>query len=179
MIWIVGFPTAVFIIAVHDWLIDKGYHSAFDGEWSSRVMLIVLVLMFMGIAAVAGIGLAALIGYLFKTHPIVKGRDALVALRDKDGVEGQFFLGSGMLEGAPYYFYYAKLPDGGFKPGKVRVSSGVRVYEDSADGVASLISYEWEADLGLAWLIAIPSSTGGYSYDFHVPKGTIRTGFTM
>lgn len=178
MIWVVGFPLAVLVIAVHDAWNDH-HRDLFAGDWGFHVMGVILVLLFMAIAVMAGTGLAALIGMAFSSHPVESTRDNLVALRDKDGVEGQFFLGSGMMEGSPYYFYYAKLKGGGFKPGKVKISSGVRVYEDAPDGTAELISYEWERDLGWAWLIALPSASGGYSYDFHVPAGTIRTGFTM
>ncbi len=177
MIWILGFPLAVLVIAVHDALNDHGHLLA--GEWGMQAMGVVLCLMIMLIAGIGGMGLAALIGSGFSAHPIQISKKTLVALRDKDGIEGRFFLGSGSLEGAPYYFYYSKLDNGGFKPGKVKVSDGVRIYEDAESGTAELISYEWGFDLGLAWLIAIPSNSGGYSYDFHVPKGTIRTGFTM
>jgi hypothetical protein len=177
VIWIVGFPLAVLVIAIHDRMSD--HSNVFANDWGTQAMGVVLCLLFMFIAALAGGGLAALIGAGFASHPEEISKKELVALRDKDGVEGRFFLGSGSVEGAPYYFYYSKLNGGGFKPGKVKVSDGVRVYEDADDGTATLVSYQWDIDLSWAWLIAIPVNSGGYSYDFHVPKGTIRTGFTM
>lgn len=177
MLWIFGFPLAVLVIVIHDHV--AGGYGGLGNDWTMLAMGVVLCLMVMFMALMAGCGLAAAIGSAFASYPVEISRQELVALRDKDGIEGRFFLGSGTMEGAPYYFYYSKISAGGFKPGKVKVSDGVRVYEDAPDGTATLTSYEWDSNLGLAWLIAIPVNSGGYSYDFHVPKGTIRTGFTM
>ena len=65
-----------------------------------------------------------------------------------------------------------------FRPDKVQANGGVRVYEEDRKD-AELVRWEWELDCTWAWLIAIPVNSGGYAYDFHVPKDTIRTGYSM
>ena len=128
----------------------------------------------LGIAA----GCAALTGLAFDTHPEKVSTDHLVAIRDKDGVVGNFFLGSGMIRGDQYYFYYRKNKDGSVTPDKVYAGQGVRVYEeDRAD--ATLDTYEWKLNKPWAWWVSISVNNGGWSYKFYVPKGTVRTGYTM
>lgn len=137
-----------------------------------------LALILTGIGALPCAGIAALLGVFFKCHPEKSGSWALVTLRDKDGVKGSFFLGSGTIETQPYFFYYKKNPDGSFQPGKVSASSDVRIYEEDRQD-ASMVEWNWELNKPWAYLIAFPHNTGGYALDFHVPKGTIRTGYTM
>ncbi len=129
---------------------------------------------------VAGVccGIAGLCGLAFRSHAVEVGRSSLVAIRDKDGASGEFFLGTGLIKSDQYYFYYERQSDGGFRPGKIFAGDGVRVYEeDRVD--AELVRFEWQVDSVLVFLIAFPVNSGGYSYDFHVPKGTIRTGYAM
>jgi hypothetical protein len=126
----------------------------------------------------ACVGGAALCGLMFDTHPVLESTDNLVAIRDKDGVTGHFFLGSGMIESEQYYFYYRTNSDGSVTPDKVRAGQGVRVYEEDRSD-AKLESYRWETTNSGAWLIALPVNDGGWSFKFYVPKGTVRTGYTM
>jgi hypothetical protein len=123
-------------------------------------------------------GFAAMVGTAFKTHPEESARYQLVSIRDKDGVVGQFFLGSGTIKGDQYYFYYKTNSDGSVTPGKVFAGQGVRVYEQDRQD-AELVIFEWELNKPWAWLVALPVNNGGWSYKFYVPKGTVRTGFTM
>lgn len=135
---------------------------------------LVMSLIPMGAAA----GLAALIGTQFDTKPVLVQTDTLTTIRDKDGLTGSFFLGTGSIKGDQYYFYYRRLADGGVSPGKVYAGSGVRVYEEErAD--ATLQTYEWKLISDWAWLVALPVNSGGYSFDFHVPSGTVKQGFSM
>lgn len=176
MLWVVLFPFGVLTIAIHD-AMNPSYPTVSMG-WTFYAIGVLLLLMVMGMAGAAGAGLAALIGNLFESHAVERARRRLVAIRDKDGVAGHFFLGSGFVNSDPYYFYYEQVKDGGFRPGKVRVGQGVRVYEEDRQD-AELVEFEWDVDLKWAWAIAFPSNAGGYSYDFHVPRGTIRIGYTM
>lgn len=134
--------------------------------------------IFTGFGALPCAGIAALLGFFFKAEPIKSGECHLAALRDKDGVSGQFFLGSGMIEAQPYFFYYKKRSDGGFQPGKVNVSSRVRIYEEDRDD-ALMVEWTWELTKPWAYLVAFPHNTGGWVCDFRVPKGTIRSGYSI
>lgn len=145
-------------------------------EW---IMFTFLACLFSLIQALACVGAAWLLGWLFKTVPVEVSRKKLVAIRDKDGITGQFFLGTGFVRGDQYYFYYRTNSDGSVTPGKVYAGSGVRVYEEDRTD-AELVSYEWQLASKWAWLVAMPIIIDAdWSYDFHVPKGTVRTGYTM
>lgn len=140
-------------------------------------------LFYLFICGAAG-GVSGLIAYgigqLYPTHPVEIERASLVAIRDKDGVSGTFFLGTGYIEGKPYYFYYKKLSSSIFQPGKVEADGSVTVYEEQRTGAelvtfANKIAYPW-----WAWLVSLPYPSGStYTYAFHVPQGTIRTGYSM
>jgi hypothetical protein len=135
-------------------------------------------ILFTGIIAGVCAGCAALTGLLFASHPVQVSDRSLIAIRDKDGIAGEFFLGSGMIKSDQYYFYYEQMENGGFRPGKIMADSGVRVYEETRSD-AKLIEFEWVVDNPLASWIAFPVNATGYLYEFHVPKGTIRTGYSM
>jgi hypothetical protein len=135
-------------------------------------------ILFTGIIAGVCAGCAALTGLLFASHPVQVSDKLLIAIRDKDGVTGEFFLGSGVIKSDQYYFYYERMENGGFRPGRIISDSSVHVYEDARSD-AKLIEFEWVVDNPLASLIAFPVNAGGYSYEFHVPKGTIRTVYSM
>lgn len=149
-----------------------------DEDGIGRLMGFMLMLIFAMITAGISLGGAALTGLAFATHPVEKKRVELVAIRDKDGIAGTFFLGSGRIDSDQYYFFYRKLQDGGVQADKVASSKGVRVYEEQRTD-AALVSYQWEFNQSWAWLFALPVRDGEYSFSFHVPTGTIRRGFTM
>lgn len=117
-------------------------------------------------------------GAIFKNVAVEGSHHKLIAIRDKDGVEGAFFLGSGYINSQPYYFYYERLPDGAFRPGKIRADGSVKVYEEDRPD-AELVRFDWETKARWVWLVAIPHDDEAVSYDFHVPKGTIKTGYSM
>ena len=173
MLWfILVIPAAIFIVR------DIWFGSLGPSDFIDGMACVFFTVFFVGIVVALCAGAAALTGLAFDSHAVLASEDQLVAIRDKDGIAGTFFLGSGVIKGDQYYFYYAKLPDGGFKPGKVYAGDGVRVYEDSPDG-ATLKTYQWVVDNPLVNWIAFPVNAGGWSYRFDVPKGTIRTGYTM
>ena len=172
MIWLLAAPI-VFVMALKEFWEDS-YRGFFD-HFMAAVMAGIFSVLF-GLFPAAGI--AALIGLAFDTHPAQVSDDRLVALRDKDGMNGQFFLGTGTIEGDQYFFYYRELSDGGFQAGKVKASSGVRVYEEQRED-ARIVAFRWELNQDWAWWVSFPVNTGGYSYVFHVPVGTIRRGYSM
>lgn len=170
MIWFLIVPVAFYYGCKEVWDDARGFMDYFMG-----LMLGACVAF---LAAVPAVGLAFLLGLMFESHAVKTGQSNLAAIRDKDSVSGQFFLGSGSIEGSPYYFYYRLGKDGGLRPGKVKASSGVVVYEERrADAI--LITYRFELDQPWAWIIAAPVSAGGSSYEFRVPEGTVRRGYSM
>jgi hypothetical protein len=172
MIWLLPMPIVIFFIFKNLWFDDD------PGEFLDWFITGLFGCVFSGLAFGLLCGGAILTGLAFSTHPEETSHSTLEAIRDKDGITGTFFLGSGVIKGDQYYFYYERMQDGGFRPGKVYAGSGVRVYEEDRTD-AELVTFKWELNASWAWLVAFPVNTGGYSYDFHVPKGTIRTGYTM
>jgi hypothetical protein len=174
MIWFFIVPVAAFFIFKELWF----------GEWAMTDGAIEFIgsFVFGGVFTlfVAGLcaGAAVLIGLAFDTHSVEISRSKLVSIRDKDGISGTFFLGTGQIGSDQYYFYYEQRQDGGFRPGKVKSNDGVRVYEEARQD-AELVTFTWELNKSWAKWVALPINRGGYVYDFHVPQGTIRTGFTM
>lgn len=173
MIWL-AFIAIFFVMAFKDIMVDDPLGRSFLDICMSLLLVFLLTIG----AAIFCAGGAALVGLAFDTHAAETGTYKLIALRDKDGIEGHFFLGTGEVKGDTYYFYYTQLADGGFRPGKVYAGRGVRVYEEERKD-ATLTEYTWVLNNSWAWLVAIPVNEGGYAADFHVPKGTIRRGYTM
>lgn len=174
MIWFLFVPF-MGVLIFHSMFSDTIMYS---GTILSFIVTLFFATFFTALTALPAAGAAGLCGFFFDSHRVETGRTPLIALRDKDGIAGTFFLGSGMIQNAPYYFFYRSMKDGGFKPDKVELAGGVRVYEeDRAD--ALLIEYAWELNQEWAWIIAFPHSAGGYMAEFRVPKGTIRQGFSI
>lgn len=173
MIWLLP-PIVIFGLAVWEWVIkDPLGDSILD-----YVMMFFLAAMIAMVTAAFSLMAGMLIGLAFPAHPVKSGETPLVALRDKDGIQGSFFLGSGYIEDKQYYFFYAQQPDGAFTPGKVEANRWVRVYEQERSD-AVLITYRWEANSRWAQWLSVPVNAIGNSYDIHVPRGTVRRGYTM
>src|ERR1700722_17570079 len=125
-------------------------------------------------------GAAYGIGELYSSHPVEGEHRQLEVIRDKDGMQGRFFLGSGTIESQPYYFYYQRMEDGGLRPGKLEANHFVTVYEEDRKN-AELVVFDWVmSPPWWAWIICAPhSESDGKSYEFHVPKGTVKPGYQM
>lgn len=173
MIWIIPAIVGIYYVFKEFWFGTLAPHGGFD--W---MMMTLAGCLFSIFPILACIGCAAFVGVWFETHPVEASRDKLVSIRDKDGVTGQFFLGSGMIQSEQYYFFYKTNSDGSVTPDRVRAGQGVRVYEEDRTD-AELVTYEWQLNKEWAYLVGMPVNTSGRTYKFHVPKGTVRTGFTM
>jgi hypothetical protein len=172
MIWMLGIPVCMVMI------FRSLYNEIPPNDFMDWVMQFMMTGLMTIPCSLPLIGIACVLGMAFDTHPVQTDDYKLVAIRDKDGITGQFFLGTGMIQSEQYYFYYKTNSDGSVTPDKVRAGQGVRVYEEDRQD-AELVVYEWQLNQSWAWLVAFPVNSGGWSYKFHVPKGTVRTGFTM
>ena len=133
------------------------------------------------VSAFAGLlicGAAVGVGKLFPITTYQAATVPLTVIRDKDGVEGHFFLGSGTIESKPYYFYYIKNHDGSVSPGKISYDANVRVYQEKRED-AQFIRWASKSKWGWVWLVAAPPSDDWYAVDFHVPAGTVKSGYSM
>lgn len=119
--------------------------------------------------------LGLFMGIFFAEQWVEDNKQELVAIRDKDGMRGSFFLGSGTIDSVNYYFYYQRNSDGSFSPARVKANGGIKIFEEPRSD-AVLVTYRSEFKTGWAALVAIPF---GSRHEFMVPAGTIRRGFTM
>ncbi len=129
-------------------------------------------------AAVLISGVAYGLGTLFPVTSYQAATVPLTVIRDKDGVEGRFFLGTGTIQSKPYYFYYYKNDDGSVSPGKISYDGNVRVYQEKRDD-AQFVRWASKPKWNWVWLIAVPPSDNWYAVDFHVPEGTVKSGYSM
>lgn len=175
MIWLFWVPVAGYFI-FSDMMFGNNAH--YMHGFVDFMMSGVLSFMLTMIASLPAIGIAFLVGSAFKARPVQVRSDKLTTIRNKDGVKGQFFLGSGILESVPYYFYYRELRGGGVSPGKIEADSGVEIFEENRKD-ATLLTFEWQFNSNWPYIFGFPTSAGGKAFEFHVPKGTIKTGFVM
>lgn len=146
-------------------------------EWFFQVLFYCFI---NGFAAIFCLGAAVGISRAFDDHPVDREPVKLAVLRDRDGVDGRFFLGSGTISSVPYYFYYEQLSDGGLRPGKVEIGRGVIVYEKDREDAEMIVS-DWIKDFPWwAFIVCLTvTETGDHSYIFNVPTGSVRKGFSL
>ncbi len=163
--------TIVFFVgAVLDFF-SYGPHSLLG--WIVNLLMTVIVT---GVGWLVGNGVGLLIAMAVPQHWAEVSKVDLVNLRDADGVEGNFFLGSGHIESTPYYFCYYEISDGGFVPWRVKADGDVTIYEEDRQD-ASLVRYQ-EVFKNQAWeWIAVDFHSDRYT--FHIPKGTIKRGYSL
>jgi hypothetical protein len=127
-------------------------------------------------------GISAFIGSRPQTKGIKDAEFPLVALREKDGVKGNFyFLGAGVINDQQYYFWYIKNSDGSISGGKTYRCPEVRIYEQ--DGVPKMVTYKYEYKnkwiKKYLWIIGIDLRNNEYYEDFYIPKGSIKEGYNL
>jgi hypothetical protein len=159
--------TAVFFVL---WFFCTVMYSDYDFE-ALGVCRYVFGYLFL-LSLVSGI-IISCIGY--GKYKAIYSEQTLVAIRDKSGVSGSFFLGSGTIDEQQYYFYYAKLPNGGFIADKI-LSNGVTIYEEKRKDA---VLRKYECVFRNKWMRLIAIDSGAYEVEFHVPIGTIRRGFSI
>jgi len=160
------FWTIALIVAVVFWIliaviIRRFGHSWDTVEWDCCI--------FTGFVAtiIAGLIFCSVVWGVSPTK-IVEEHFPIVSIDRSDSVTGNFFLGSGSVNGVPHYFYYIKSGDNSYYLWQYP-ASGTRVIEDSSKeaGVYSTARYtmypEWFSQPGRA----------ESDIRFIVPKGTI------
>ena len=95
-------------------------------------------------------------------YPVDGGRSGFV-----------FFLGSGYVDSAPYYFFRYKTPDGGTKLRKLRAESAT-VYEEKRTD-AYITEILDEKRFNWSWLLN-PINTSAHisGYAIHVREGSVK-----
>lgn len=174
MLWFVPLILWLAVLTVAAWRLHRhppetnAYNDPFVDFYGKNVLITLLL------AAAVCFG-GAITGSNLAHQPVLQGSVPLVALRDKEGGAGSFFLGSGTLASESYFFYYARRGDGGFSAHKMLIDANVVLYEeDRTDAELEIFSEQFVSPHG--WWFGFPEHYR--TYHFRVPKGTIRSGYT-
>lgn len=119
-------------------------------------------------AAIIGICMAVIPtpGYLTdETFP-------LRAIGSSSTVQGEFFLGSGVVDGKRTLNYIAQ-EDGYSRLGQA-LAAGSRIFEDTDDPTVTEYTQWWSNPWILPWEFKT-----GHAWDFHVPEGAILENYTI
>lgn len=142
------------------WFLEDGWAYAFLFSFATAAL-----------AFIVGAGLLALAALI----PGEKRTDEtfeLRALATSSTVHGRFFLGSGTVDGKRTLNYIAK-EDGYSRLGQ-GVASASRVYEDTERPTVTEYTFWYSNGWVVPWEVVT-----GYSWDFHVPAGSILEDFTL
>ncbi len=171
MIWIMGVTLVFFIGSVKNLFFDDGVENFID-----FVGKLFETIMFTFFGFVMGIVIALIIGIFVDKQWREIDSYKLVSLRNGDGASGSVFLGTGRVESDEYYFYNAGTQDK-FTPGKIEVENNVTVFQDSGRTNGTLTAYVLgPKNQGTVWYSAtLPDN----KYEFHIPKGSLRSGFAL
>ena len=128
--------------------------------------------------AVVSAGFGAVLFLLIGTvlapkERVLEGRYSLVAFRDGSAVQVTFFLGSGNIGSEGYFFSYVKVSNGGLKRWQTPARYAT-VYEDAGESPVLNI---YHLRVAGNWRY-VSLFKNYYSYDFHVPPGTVLHQFT-
>lgn len=182
MIWLLMIP-AIVILTFRSLIISD--FPGMDGEdrgFLSWVVVLFLGCLISGVISLVPLGLGSWIGSIPARQGIEDHRYPLVALREKDGVSGRFFLGSGLIESQEYYFWYRRNPDASVSGGKTLRQPCVTIYEDNA--VPTMVTFKtaytdkntenWLRFVGLDM-----RESEHWCEVFHIPPGSIAAGYSL
>jgi len=96
----------------------------------------------------------------------------LVALQTSSSVEGRFFLGSGYINGERTLNYITD-DDGAFRIQSADADASI-VYQDSENPTVTVFEFSFENPWFAPWSFGTT-----YTYEFHVPEGSILSDYTI
>lgn len=145
------------------------------------VFCILVGLFLTGLISLVPFAIASILGSNTNTVSVKVADYPLVALREKDGVSGNFFLGSGYVGDEQYYFWYRRDSDH-IEGGKTRRESSVRIYERDGTPIMRTWKSVYKSTFvqRYGWLYSIDlRHEDTYSPDFFIPRGSIKEGFQL
>ncbi len=171
-------------IAVATWALLLGWIIRSEG-WPNEAISWVLCSALAALTCVASIGvatgIATAIGSALPSAIDTKPSHTatLVALRSSDGVEGSFrgsfFLGVGHIGSQLYYFWYEQSGNA-VTPRQHAAGVGTYVYEEDR-AMAEVRVFDWH--FKRAWWGWFAFEGFGKTWEFHVPKGTVKHGYSL
>lgn len=177
MIWLTPIP---FIF----WLFVRRFYDPVlpPEDFMAWVGLLIAVGMHAALWSAPLVIVGAVLGSNVPRWGLSDKRYPLVSLKQRDGVEGVFFLGTGMLGSSQYYFWYRRDGDA-IRGGKTDRCPGVRIYEEDGDPFMQTYktAYRWKWARRWLWLVAIDIRADDKEWceDFHIPPGSVQEGFQL
>jgi len=154
-------------------------HSAFRGYGNTGVdyAFFIFIGLSLSIAVfVVGIGLALGLGKALPKTWVHTDTVEIVKIQGQVTTGGTFFLGSGIVDGELYYFYYAKMGDGRYRSGKIPAGEAIIYEEDRNDAYIDFYAKKLKP-AGLQFWIGI--NLEPESCEIHVPNGSIKSEFSF
>lgn len=166
------------------WLLAAGAIIRSEG-WPDEAVSWILGIFMSGltfaVSILIGGGIASGIGSILPTQidREPSHRAALVTLRSSDGISGafhgSFFLGVGTIGSQLFYFWYES-EAGGITPRQIAAGRGTYVYEeDRSNGEVRVYGWHFQQ----SWWRWFAFEREGQTYEFHVPKGTVKQGYSL
>jgi hypothetical protein len=184
MIWLLLIPIIIWltfremIASDFPFLDDDGGHRTFL-EWC---FTIAVACFLSGLISMVPLSIGMILGAMPDRIGKFDREYPLVALREKDGVAGQFyFLGAGSINDVQYYFWYRKDGDH-ISGGKTIRAPGVRIYQDDTPPRMVTFKTEYVSSIWdqIGWLVMLDVRGDENWYpDFHIPPGSIKEGFQL
>jgi len=183
MIWVLAIPVIIFLTFRS--LIRSGFPGIEGDErgFLSWVFLIFCGCFISGIISVVPIGLGAWVGSMPARIGVEDHRYPLVALREKDGFAGRFFLGSGFVGSQEYYFWYRRNPDGSIAGGKTFRQPCVTLHEGGGTDPTMVTFKTAYADKQTEkWLPFVGfdmRDSEQWCDVFYIPPGAVAQGYSL
>lgn len=185
-IWPVLFPACVVALAIYIgwssypwWHPQEPFYSSSD-KWLPLVVGVPFTVIAAGLSIIAGFGVAEVIGSQANQVWRECWQAKMVSMRSADGVEGKIsggiFMMSGSVGSEQIYHYYTLARDGGFKPHKCKADRWTTVYEEDRNGGTVV---QFESKFTRPWMAWLGEPSGATAMDFHIPKGSLKQGFTL
>src|SRR3989344_204066 len=130
---------------------------------------------FATIGLAVGLAFALLVGLAVTKHWTAGEVIKLVSLRSSDGINGNFFLGTGSIGTTQYYFYY-KEAGRGYQPGKVEVADNVTVFEEKRQAGELKVYTSKFVNPSLEW---VALNLEHHKYEFIIPEGSLKKNFVL
>lgn len=125
---------------------------------------------------ICGILLAVVLGFGMDRHPDPV-KTELVALKNVNGLEGNFFLLFGSINDEYKYSYWYPDGSGGYKHGIMEDSESITVFEDEGLEFPYLQENMLKCDVYVTnWAYCTDRSEG---FEFHIPPGSIVREFNL
>lgn len=127
----------------------------------------------LAMGVILGTIVASFIGIFFKTTDSTDTITPIVALQNKQGVQGSFFLGTGSVDSTEYYYYLAQ-QSGGVTLSKID-SDGVIVYQDNQPPAIVTFTADFVNPHAYLWAISWHESPTV----IHIPKDSIIENYSV